>query len=35
MGMMSIVVEKPVESQTTEVLQEAYPGMFPDCVVTR
>ena len=32
---MPTVVEKPVENQTTELLKDAYPGICPDCVVTR
>ena len=34
-GMMPTVVEKPVDNQTTELLKDAYPVIFPDCVVTR
>jgi len=34
-GVMPTVVDKPVENQTTELLKDTYPGIFPDCVVTR
>ncbi|XP_072348726.1 uncharacterized protein [Scyliorhinus torazame] len=34
-GVMPTVVDKPVENQTTEVLKDEYPGIFPDCIVTR
>nr|XP_054769552.1 uncharacterized protein LOC129277391 [Lytechinus pictus] len=30
-----VVSEKPVEVAETELLQEDFPGIFPDCVVTR
>ena len=30
-----VVSEKPVEVAETEVLQEDFPGIFPDCAVTR
>ena len=30
-----VVSEKPVEVAETEQLQEEFPGIFPDCVVTR
>ncbi|XP_072370989.1 uncharacterized protein [Scyliorhinus torazame] len=34
-GVIPTVVDKPVENQSTEVLQDEYPGICPDCVVTR
>ena len=34
-GVMPTVVEKPVKNQTTELLKNTYPGIFPDCVITR
>ncbi|XP_072346079.1 uncharacterized protein [Scyliorhinus torazame] len=32
---MPTLVDKPVQNQTTEVLKDEYPGIYPDCVVTR